>query len=160
MCRYNPITAPPNPTQKTQNPNPHGRKLLIYGQIIIVNEIFTIISTWNLVLFVPFGPQMASYNLQNPQKALLSLIVLINWSSLSMSLYFFSSARAKTFYKHCSHWESMLYQSAIQQGMLFLELSSYLMEISNGAYTTLRQFRLVVKHSVKSTASGLFDIRK
>ena len=40
--------------------------------------------------------------------------------------------------------------------MLTLELSSYLLEIPNDAYTTLSQFWLAVQHSVKSTGSWWF----
>ena len=39
--------------------------------------------------------------------------------------------------------------------MLTLELSPYLLEIPNDAYTTLSEIWLAVQHSVKSTASWL-----
>ena len=42
--------------------------------------------------------------------------------------------------------------------MLTLELSSYLLEIPNDAYTTISQFSLAVQHSVNSTASWLVHI--
>ena len=51
-------------------------------------------------------------------------------------------------------WEVYMYTSIYQFiGHVILELSSYLLEIPNDAYTTRSQFWLAVQHSVKSTAS-------
>ena len=48
----------------------------------------------------------------------------------------------------------------LQKAMLTSELSSYVLEIPNDAYTTLSQFWLAGHHSVKSTDSWLVDVGK
>ena len=43
VCTYNPPTLPPNPNPSAPRPqpsNPHVRKLLIYGQIMLVNKFY------------------------------------------------------------------------------------------------------------------------
>ena len=47
-----------------------------------------------------------------------------------------------------------------KNGMLTLELSSYVLEISNDAFATLNHFLIGFQHSVEGTASWLVDVGK